>query len=396
MLDFNKLIAQIESVGVQALADRASLPTIIMRAEQAYRNACQSANSVTERLKANKSSVLWPVALPIDSFGQKWHLPQWQENATVLAVDGSQIMPNHHEIHQCFLLNIGLVQIAYGSKSPPVLTSFPHLYHKAEDLYPLVDRRRLHIDELYVSLERNLLEFEYLVKHLSSAKQAGQAVVAMVDGSLIPWSLERMPEAYQKRYLAKCTDLMQSFQNERVPLVGYISHSRSADIVNDLRISICPYERSCCAENCGTLNEEDFPCSTIWPLSDAHLLSRVLAKQERSGAYLSGASVTGMFADDFRICFSYLKTQDEIARIEFPQWLLSDQNLFDTALSAVVGQVEKGRGYPIALAEAHHLAVIKGADRQAFFDLLSRQLVSIGAGPVRVSPKEGKKRVGMV
>jgi hypothetical protein len=396
LLDFGKLIEQIELVGRETFDQRASSAELIIRAEDAYTRACQNPPLFDRRLRANTNSVLWPLALPLEPFTKTIELSPVQEDITVMAVDGSQIMPSQHEIHACFLLNIGFVQLAYGTQLPPVLESFPHLYHRREDLYPLVDRRRLHIDELYVSLERNLLEFEYLANRIPQARQIGNPVLAMVDGSLIPWSVERMPEPYQKRYLERCTTMMRAFKEKGVPVVGYISHSRSSELVNDLRVSICPYEESRCKEHCGRLNEEDFPCSVIWPLQDRTMLGRQLGNHQRTATFLSGASVSKSFPDDIRICFLYLNIQDEIARIEFPRWLLSDKSMFDTTLGAVLSQARKGMGYPVVLAEAHHLAVIKGNDRQQFFDLLARHLVSIGAQGVTVSPKEKKKRIGLV
>ncbi|PWU00462.1 MAG: hypothetical protein C5B53_04050 [Candidatus Melainabacteria bacterium] len=396
MLDFGRLIEQIQLVGRESFDQRVPLAELMARAEKAYTTACENGGKFEQRLKANATTVLWPLAVPLEPLAEAIKLPEPEDNITVMAVDGSQIMPSQHEIHSCFLLNIGFVQLAYGTKSPPVLESFPHLYHKKEELYPLVDRRRLHIDELYVSLERNLLEFEYLIKRISQAKEIGQPVLAMLDGSLIPWSSERMPESYQKRYLERWSTIMRVFQEEQVPIVGYISHSRSSELINDLRVSTCPYEESRCKEHCGDLNEEEFPCSAIWPVSDRTMLGRILPDDYRTVAFLSGASVSRSFPEDMRFCFLYLNLKDEIARIEFPRWILSDKQRFDTALGAVLSQVRKGMGYPVALAEAHHLAVIKGNDRKQFFDLLTRHLVLIGASHVAISPKEKKKRVGLV
>jgi hypothetical protein len=66
------------------------------------------------------------------------------------------------------------------------------------------------------------------------------------------------------------------------------------------------------------------------------------------------------------------------------------------ALNTVLEQCRKGMGYPITLSEAHHLAVIKSADRDRFFDLITRHLLSLGVADIRVSPKEAKKRSGFV
>jgi hypothetical protein len=57
----------------------------------------------------------------------------------------------------------------------------------------------------------------------------------------------------------------------------------------------------------------------------------------------------------------------------------------------VVDQVKKGYGYPVALAEAHEQAVVKGPDRDFFYHLITK----LGIEQRRrttVSFKSAKKR----
>jgi len=49
-------------------------------------------------------------------------------------------------------------------------------------------------------------------------------------------------------------------------------------------------------------------------------------------------------------------------------------------------------GYPIALQEAHHFAVVKSEERQAFFRLVEGQFVKQGL-PSYITNKELRKRV---
>jgi hypothetical protein len=58
----------------------------------------------------------------------------------------------------------------------------------------------------------------------------------------------------------------------------------------------------------------------------------------------------------------------------------------------VLAQVQKGYGYPVALAEAHNQAVVRGGDRHRFFALLERELIRAGLKNVGVSAKEARKR----
>jgi hypothetical protein len=101
-------------------------------------------------------------------------------------------------------------------------------------------------------------------------------------------------------------------------------------------------------------------------------------------------------AEQNAIAFCYLKSESEVARLEFPRWLLANDPLFDFAMSAVATQVAKGQGYPLALSEAHHLAVIRGTEREKFFELLAQQMIQLGISRVRPSPKETRKRTGFV
>ena len=70
--------------------------------------------------------------------------------------------------------------------------------------------------------------------------------------------------------------------------------------------------------------------------------------------------------------FCYLRTPAEIGRLELPAWLIQDTMLCTQFIAQVADQLEKGNGYPIALAEAHEQAVVKGPDRELFYMLLAQ------------------------
>ncbi|MFM7546715.1 MAG: nuclease, partial [Synechococcales cyanobacterium] len=63
-----------------------------------------------------------------------------------------------------------------------------------------------------------------------------------------------------------------------------------------------------------------------------------------------------------------------------------------TALSLTLAQVIKGFGYPVALAEAHNQAVVRGGDRSRFFALLEQQMIKAGLQKIGTSYKEARKR----
>jgi hypothetical protein len=77
-------------------------------------------------------------ALPVrEPLNQSFPLPALPEHAAVLAADGSQINPDRHaEVDYC-LINVGAIQMRYGSTEPPATTVSCHLFYDEELCHPL-------------------------------------------------------------------------------------------------------------------------------------------------------------------------------------------------------------------------------------------------------------------
>lgn len=396
MLDFQKLIPQIATFAEEASPDNDTSSQILSLAQASFEEATRDEAAFAELLKQNGGNTFWPTVIPLEDLAQFTSLSTFTEAHSVVACDGSQIMPTQHEIASCFLLNVGAVVLHYGEPSRAALNSYPHLFHRQEDLYPLINKRRIHIDESLVSFERGLKELQQARILAEQEQKAGHKVLTLIDGSLIPFGVDRNADRIQQELLDRYEVELDAFNAAALPLIGYISHSRSSDLINALRVWRCPYPDSRCQTYCGSMNEEDFPCSEIWPLSDRHLMASLVATNSRS-AFFSAANHASMaLRQRNRICFAYLKTPHEAARIEIPRWLFQDKGLLDFSLSALISQIQKGHGYPISLSEAHNLAVVRSADRTQFFQLLSANLMRTKQTPVAVSPKESRKRRGMV
>ncbi|MCS7225323.1 MAG: DNA double-strand break repair nuclease NurA, partial [Armatimonadetes bacterium] len=86
-----------------------------------------------------------------------------------------------------------------------------------------------------------------------------------------------------------------------------------------------------------------------------------------------------------------LHTGGEIARIEIPAWVAEDTDQVNLVHGIVLDQVRKGNGYPIALTEAHQLAVVRPEEREFFLNLLSLAMEQQGVPP-NVSAKYLSKR----
>ncbi len=333
--------------------------------------------------------------------------PPRPRQLTVIAADGSQIFPDRHEISSCYLLNIGYVVLHYGTGERPTLSSRPFLYYREEDLYEEWEGRRTAVTRESVGIRRGALEFTFLADLSVQAREEGRSVVGLSDGTLILWSLEGRPPDLRAATLRTYLDAFEKMRQARAPVAGYISSPGSADVINALRVGLCPEEPTNC-DRCpykadrreqrggtgqGTRPhgsvwrggrpgafgwverpETDqgpapLPCSPIEGVTDDLLFARLLKPGERSGVFRSQSRILNDYGPH-RICFFYLHTGAEIARVEVPQWVADDPDLLDLTHACVVDQAEKGKGYPIVLSEAHEKAVVRGADRDLFYKFL--------------------------
>ncbi|CAN5754204.1 hypothetical protein BH23CYA1_BH23CYA1_02470 [soil metagenome] len=78
--------------------------------------------------------------------------------------------------------------------------------------------------------------------------------------------------------------------------------------------------------------------------------------------------------------------------MEFPAWVGKDGELARYGLEPNAGPSAKRVWYPVALAEAHNQAVVRGGDRTRFFTLLEQQMIRAGLKNVGTSFKEARKR----
>ena len=182
----------------------------------------------------------------------------------------------------------------------------------------------------------------------------------------------------------------------RVPIAGYISAPQSRDVVNALRVFACPHELSNCDRFCPQHSKPrpEYvapPCAGTEMVRDADLFARLLQPGERSAVFGSRSQILNAYAPSQRIRFFYLHTGREVARVEIPAWVSDDPELLQLTHTLCWDQARKGDGYPVALAEAHEQAIVRGAEKAAFFQMMQRAFVATGQ-PVTTTQKALSKR----
>ena len=323
-------------------------------------------------------------------------LPETPYDHAVAAVDGSHIDVDRHQAARCFLINTGSVALTYGSKPGVELDGRARLYARADEMVipdpgGMADQR---IEGAVLGAKRTAEEMLRLVEVVRSLP-GDLPTLALVDGPLVMLGLIGRGygdfvrrELVEEGFAAALEELGELASDRPLALAGYVSMPGYTEAAAALRYTVC--ESGASATRCEAVA---VPCDRcVGDVQDRTIFAAMLGPGERSGLF--GAS-SGIIRDHYRgigIDFFYVNTGDEIARVEVPSWTSGDEAALALAHSLVVDQAQRGRGYPVALMEAHEKAVINGADRRYFTELVEQALYDRDI-PVQTSEKALSKRL---
>jgi hypothetical protein len=334
-----------------------------------------------EKVATAKTS--WLVAGPVDRLDQRYQASPAPDDFTVIASDGSNIDIDRHQSTRCYLINIGSAILSYGAYPEATLTNLPCLYSDETDLVmrpPHGNGREQPVEGALLGIKRSVEECRHLVQIIAELP-AEMSAVALIDGSLILWGLvsKEYPDFVTLELLENgflhCLDKMRKLSEDRkLALASYLSFPRSTDVINTLRVAICPHDVPDCYHYCAEIAPDQRECTTVGGIQDRELFSHLLDEGERSALFTSQSSIVQKRYVANRVYFFYLRAEDEIARIEIPEWVALDQERLKLVHTLILDQCRRGHGYPVALSEAHEQAVIAGADRQSFQHLLELSL----------------------
>ena len=409
-LDLSETSAQVEQLAQEMKASTGQRRQHLSQALETFASCDGVGSPAFDHLKSkiglSQGKVAFLVAGVEESLGRRYPPPSAPPEYLALGTDGSQIDVDPHSPVQCYLTNIGKVRLQYGSNPSASLSSSPFLYASPDDL-AMKDpgsAAEVRIEGPLVGVRRTLQELEALLQMAQEAPE-DMPTLALVDGSLTLWSLvsrdypEFLRQAFLVRgFLGLLERARELPRREPLLLASYISRPRSTEVVNALRLtpSLCPYEPVAdCDRNCGGLASGKRPCDGVAGVMDRDLFSKVLRTGERSDTFSSRSSIVRTYYGPHQVHFFYLNLGEEIARVEVPGWIATDESRLDMVHALVLDQCRRGGGYPVALAEAHELAVLSPGDHQLFWDLVSNALESQQLEPA-VSAKERSKRTRWV
>ncbi len=296
---------------------------------------------------------------------------QWAEcieGITTIAVDGSQLQPWRDASIPVALIQVGLFANPHAQGcpytkdvrlevlSPDEIMEESITENKDPDSYPY--------SEMRVTLRRYMLEVETLCNQMEQYGQArrdgdpSHSPIVFFDGSLVVSFALTMPGPYRERYIASAISLLQTSEQQRVPLIGYIDTSYARDMITMLR-RLDTMERQPVLRE--TKNIHD---ALLWQ-GQLRWGDRTPAMICARGDILEGY---GPYRESVAFCYVQTTSTRPPARLEFPRWMLDD-GILEPVLDVVRAEVIAGQGYPYAIETADAVAVITMQDRAEFYGL---------------------------
>jgi hypothetical protein len=314
----------------------------------------------------------WAVPWWSGTLGQTIPINRFAADYCAGGIDGSQIYPDRHEGSACFLINIGSVVIQYGASPVVQMRSQPFVFagHKTGSEYATTADR---VDCLRQAYE------------LAASAQLGsmrsvQPTSMLFDGSLLFWHVVHQEPGLKARTMADYAAYLEQLPNLYETVAWYTSLPKSKDIVSILRVVVAQEP---------SLHHLE---SHIASMHDTQLLAWSLAPGTRTTVFTITHELSDLYPTTMKPHFFYMHTGVEIVRIEIPAYVALDEHKVNLLAALLADQVDKGRGYPVLLAEAHEQAVVKGPDRDFFYHLLTKMIVAHAFERV-VSQKSMKKRL---
>ena len=357
-----------------------------------------------EKRRKSSATLAWNAPVPLGNPAVGHAPPALPGDFCVVAVDGSHIDIDRHLPARCFLINIGVAALTYGSRPNAELYSHPRLY--ASD-HELVIRdggrsREQSIEGAVLGAKRAVEEIRALAEVVKGLP-ADVPTLALMDGTLLMIGLTAyenrefvLRELIEEGFAQALEDLRQLVASRPLAVASYISLPRSAEFVNGLRLRVCPYEVAECDANCGGLATGQRPCDkSVGGVRDREVFSEILEQGERSAVFAGEYRVVSNYYRGHEVNFFYVNAGAEIGRVEVPSWIADDEAMLGLAHSLIIDQCSKGPGYPTALMEAHEQAVVTAGDRRSFVELVENAMQDRQM-PVYTSEKNRSKRLRWV
>ena len=289
---------------------------------------------------------------------------------TVIAVDGSQIVPDRHEAIIYGLVNVGAVVLKINSGEAPEIFTESELLFSDEEIRNKDGSVK---DEGAIALIRDAKE---RAKLFELASKFPSPVLTLTDGPIELWGAKDPASAgsYQK-FLQKYLEDLKRLNSLDVTLAGYVGKPAADLMIRLLEIAIA--------------NDPDLKkireYHPLQGVTDRWMFGKLLKPGERSAVFGLQSSSRVHYEGPLAIHFFYLNVGDDthpsIDRVEIPQWVAEDNEKLNMLHQILFEQSQLlgARPYPYILHRAHETAKVSHAEKEHIDMMLAIDLREHGA-----------------
>ncbi len=391
-LEFEKLLPSLDKMAQTAASRRRNRQTIItelLATLNQYAEDWATIENTLERAKELADPKHYRAARPLtedEPLNAQINAPVCPSQATLIATDGSQIMPDRHAAHLYYLINIGGLVYYHGDGRSPEPFSDPQLIYPADDK----EAAEFAINSSVVGIERDVQEIGTLAQKAWALRDSESPLLALLDQRLLYWPIggpDAGPNEDVKAWLAAMTRIHDS----QASLAGYIDRPMTGAVIT-LLLALAGKD------------DPDFDWKSLGKyatgggLTDAVLFSQILEPGQRSKIFVGISPPNERFAEfdpGNEVCFFYLnpgQTGRRIARVDIPLWVAKNPSAVTAVHALIYDQCRILGDYPYILARADEMAVIGHQDHEELNFMIDLHMQRYGVEN-RLTAKQSSKEI---
>ena len=382
-LNFQQVFEKIREIGLGAHARQEALDNLRSKARallEAWADKNAELRDKVERARQADPSVR--CAIPLDErMDATFPATADLNSITLLATDGSQILPDRHAAVQYSLVNIGAIAMRGGSgEAPEVFTDSQLLF--GDELFSesglvtgeAIEQRR------DIAERRRLLEL---------APNYPAPVLALTDGPVELWGAKGAGEDDYRKNLEIHKSILSQLQAKGVTVAGYVDKPGADLVVRTLEIAQL------------STDEEFKQIRTLHGLRGVtdRWLYGWLPGGQRSAVFGLQSSSRAHYTGNLALHFFYLNVGDTqhpwLVRVEIPKWVADEAESLNRLQAALLEQcrIMGAKPYPYILQRAHEIAVVKFEEKAQVEQMLEMELRHSGSEMNEISAKQSAKNL---
>src|SRR5258706_1576548 len=293
-IDYQQIYEKIQEIGKGARERKRTLEERRIKARKllnTYASELDLLHSKVDSAKVADPNIR--CAYPLDeSLASSYLPPDSVIQATLIAADGSQIVPDRHAALQYYVINVGAIAMQVGSgNTPEIFTDTElHMLDEFEDTF---------FSDSQVALQRDVAERKKL---LEVAKKYKGTIIALTEGQLELWgSVDSDNSRDFEKSLQDYLDALKEMEKHQVITSGYVDKPGANWVVRLLAIATIP----------PTALPDLRKSHPFLGVTDLWLFSQILGKHERSAIFRLQAKSAEKYKDSLSIHFFYINVGDE-------------------------------------------------------------------------------------